>query len=552
MPTKRLSLLVALPLFALLAFSLSCGDNTSSPFLDPDADVILAEGLLSGTLDWGEVTENPETVVYVFKDYDPSCQATTASVHITGTYSGWDTGLWDTTPGMTQMFPCLWMETISLTSDDAFAWKFVTNRAWDGSYAGCDDCEIDEEARTGEVTPTNGDDIPAVIPLNDDYIFLLNASSDPAVYEILAEGDPVPWDTLGGELASFTFENLLPGLYTIVIDVPSDRVNFPTRFVRKVKVTGEAGVDLGIIQVVPKGFIRGTVAFEDDPAVRPEVTVLVRFSDTGGVVDTLTIGPDETTFTAEGLSDGAYDFVLSAPGYVTQVVEGTDFEAGDETDLAPITMLRAGNISGTVAFSEPPDPRPGVAAIAVRAEGDTLTVFADPVDGSFLMTDFAPGTYFVAFVSSSAGFRDTLISDIVVTAGATTDIGTVTLEAVAGYESEYDVIRIVGDVTNWSTDRPSMTEIEGGVWVDTLEVATQICTFLKFRTAEDWGANDYGSCTSENLSCSDPLTGVVCLGEGSNEAPALGQFDLDPGTYEVKLDEVNRTYAIRDIGKGGD
>ncbi len=549
MPTKRYPLLVALPLFALLAFSLSCGDNTSSPFLDPFADVIVAEGLVSGILDWGDVPVNPQTVVYIFKDYDPACANGPSSIHVTGTYTAWDIGLWDTTPGMTQMFPCLWMETISLTSDDAFAWKFVTNRAWDGSYAGCGDCEIDEEARTGEVTPENGDDIPAVIPVNDDYIFLLNASNAPAVYQIIEAGGEVPWDTLGGDITSFAFENLLPGLYTLVIDVPSDRVNFPTRFVRKVKVTGEAGVDLGTIQVVPKGFIRGTVSFEDNPAVRPEVTVLVRFSDTGGVVDTLLIAPDANTFTAEGLSDGAYEFVLSAPGYVTQVVDGTDFEAGDETDLAPITMRRAGNISGTVAFSETPDPRPGVAAVAVRAEGDTVTVFADPVDGTFLLTDFAPGTYFVAFLSSSAGFRDTTISDIVVTAGATTDIGTVTLEAVAGYESEYDVIRIVGDVTNWSTTRASMIEIEGGIWVDTLDVATQICTFLKFRTAEDWGANDYGSCTSENLSCSDPLSGIVCLGTGNNEAPALGQFSLAPGTYEVKLDEVNRTYAIRAIGK---
>ena len=753
MHRSRISRLALLALLAVTAaFGLRCGDNANEPLLEPPTSAA-AEGTISGVLDWGISAPWPETVVYAIASYDPSCAGTISSIHITGTYNNWDEEAWTTAPGMTQLFPCFWTDELDLDSDDDFAWKFVTDAGWDGSYAGCGDCDTDEDAMRGEVKAENGDDILVPISEDGDYWFLLNASSDPGLFQIVTP-EAVPWDTVGGDSAAFLIENLEEGIYTLIIETPENQEEFPRRIVRGVIVSGEEGTDVGTIEVVPTGYIAGKIQFSDSPAARPGFTVKVLFAESGAVADSFAYTAADTSFKITGLNEDAYDIRLHADGYVDSTIQNLAFAPGDKIDLGTITLVRAGSASGVIAFADNPDTRPvvtvtgsragsdvmlavttsdagglytlsglppgsvdlqfsaskyidttftgvtivsgadvaldtivmqpgcvsvassihllghfngwdeslwisdvgmrqtesciwrdtivvypqyavvssikfvvdgawgndyaycsadefvpdtlvgavclggdadiaflagGVAGryemvldedslqyrgflldeftggfsgtvsfdtglqppfpaivLEVRKTGETMivaSVSADSDDGTFTVSGLDDGSYDVLFTGST--FRDTTITSTVA-GGALTDLGDVVLTEVQ-FQSEFTVIRVVGDFNGWNTSSASMNQIEPGVWVDTISVgASALCPFMKFRTAEDWGNNDYFNCSPQDNSCTTPLSGDICHGSGADgDPPALGKLQFpEAGDYEFRLDEVNLTYEI--------
>ncbi|MFH1680112.1 MAG: hypothetical protein ABIH26_05635 [Candidatus Eisenbacteria bacterium] len=736
-----------------------CGGNPDDTLLDPFGESILAEGVVTGLLDWGEGPPYPLTVVYAIPSYNPGCTGGPTSVHVTGENVNWETGIWETTPGMTELFPCLWLGQENLPADDQFEWKFVTSKSWDGSYA-AGGSGVDETARRGTTVNTNGDNLRVSIPSAGEYSFLLNASTDPGYFWVLA-ADQSLWDTTGVDSTRFTIENLAPGTYTIIIHVPDEPETFPVRYVRGVRVSGDAGVDLGTVSVILTGALQGMVAFSDGPAETPEVRIIASLSETGAPVDTTTLPAGTTVFSITGLNEDTYDLRFHAEGYVDTILTDIEFLADEEIVLGTITLARGGAVSGTVAFADSPgtlpiatifyeepagrvrlaettsDPvdgsfvlggvpagsvdigirarkyvdttlaevvvaaaettevgtvamRPGCVSVAeaihmlgefngwnenlwmtdpgmLRIESclwiDTIEVFPDaiadvpfvefkfvtdrnyndPPDyvrcdslvsrdnitywpiclvpdgpnlvfivlnagrfqvtldedslqyrvlsieefdsrivgsvafdtgrqppfpsieievrkagkdfvvartdvdadlGTFTVDDLDGGAYDVAFIGTT--LRDTTVSGVVVADGGTANLGTVVLTEVT-CQSEFTIIRVVGDFNTWNTGAPSMTQIQPCLWVDTLVVAARPpdnCHFMKFRTGNDWGANDYGNCGPEDNTCSTPLAGSICHGSGTSEPAALGKIKLNPGTYEFRLDEANRTYTI--------
>ncbi len=737
-------------LVALLA--LSCGNNAPDPFLEPPRTAV-AQGTISGNLDWGIDAPWPPTVVYAIRKYESSCTGGPSTIHITGTYNGWNETAWTEEPGMTEVLPCYWVEKLSLEGDDAFRWKFVTDASWDGSYATCGDCATDGDAMTGEVRNSNENDIAVPIPEDGDYWFLLNASSDPAPFQIVRE-EGLPWDTAGIDSSAFRIGNLEEGVYTLVVRALERQEEFPIRVVKGIRVSGDEGTDLGTVEVVPTGFIAGTVHFGDAPDPRPTFTVEILFSESGALADSVSFGPTDTTFSITGLNEDVYDVVIGSKGYVDTTIVDVAFVPGDEIDLGAFTLVRAGAAGGFVVFGDDPDSPPAVTIDGMRA-GDLEVIASTQAasDGSFLLEGLPPGAVDIRF--SARKYVDTTLADVAITAGATTSVDTIVLTpgcvsvantihilgefngwdenlwvtdpgmrqtescfwrdtveifpvfaltsqfkfvvdgawggdyalcpdienqvidtlagsvclggdgnltllgngrsgrfeltldedslffraslideftaqvsgtvafdtgleppfpairlearrtgetllfatadvdeddgsfAVEGLDggtydllftgttfrdtmlsvtladgqdvslgtvtltevqcqSEFTVIRVVGDFNGWNASAPSMTEIEPCVWVDTVAVpASNLCSFMKFRTAEDWGDNDYFNCGAQDNTCSTPLSGDVCHGSFPGDPPALGKIEFpQAGNYEFRLDEANLTYKI--------
>jgi len=79
-----------------------------------------------------------------------------------------------------------------------------------------------------------------------------------------------------------------------------------------------------------------------------------------------------------------------------------------------------GNISGTV---NPADTKPWVYAVA--GEDTVATTKADTSSGEFTLVGLTGGTYNVAIIPTNTSYQDTTISDVQVSVGESTDIGTI-------------------------------------------------------------------------------------------------------------------------------
>ncbi len=116
-----------------------------------------------------------------------------------------------------------------------------------------------------------------------------------------------------------------------------------------------------------------------------------------------------------GLMDVALDFDVSRS--IIQTGNGT-YKLKPVVKAMPFTL--AGAISGTVL--------PAGIATAVYAiqAPDTLGSTIVATDGSFKVSVLSAGVYSLAF-DAAAGYRDTTLSGVAVTAGNTTSVGTVQL-----------------------------------------------------------------------------------------------------------------------------
>lgn len=206
-------------------------------------------------------------------------------------------------------------------------------------------------------------------------------------------------------------------------------------------------------------------------------------------------------------------------------------------------------IGGTLFFEGNPSPRPA-ATVSVYGAGDDLLLAratSSTSNGTFFVEDLDGGTYDLRI--AAPGFLDEALTSIAVLDGEVVIVEPDTLAE--GCTSAFNVIRVVGDFNGWNTSIPSMTQVSPCVWADTLSVPESgLCTYLKFRTAEDWGANDYGGCEPENPTCPGviPLSGSLCPGSGGSEPPALGKIQFPAaGDYVFRLDERTRTYTIAPV-----
>jgi Domain of unknown function (DUF4382) len=119
-----------------------------------------------------------------------------------------------------------------------------------------------------------------------------------------------------------------------------------------------------------------------------------------------------------GISDIALDFdasrsiVLTGSGtYILKPV------------IQVLPMPTAGSIRGTV------QPTTAATAVLAMQGADTLGTAVPAVDGRFTISVLPPGAYSV-FFDGAAGYRDTTLTNILVTAGVSTDVDTVQMTSV--------------------------------------------------------------------------------------------------------------------------
>jgi len=554
---RRIAAFLAVPALALVFVLLlvRCGDNPEDALLDPSGSTTAAEGVITGILDWGMDPPYPPTLVFAIPYYDPSCTGGPTSIHITGEYNNWNETVWETEPGMTELFPCLWHQKLELAADDNFEWKFVTNAAWDGSYA-AGGSGVDETARRGTTTNLNGDNLIVSIPSADTYWFLLNASVDPALF-MIPTADEVPWDSTGTDSSRFTISNLEAAPYTLIIWVPDREDEFPVRYVRGIRVSGDAGVDLGTVSVVLTGEIRGVIAFDDAPATTPAAEVYVSISGSGAPVDTVRLASGETQFSITGLNEDTYNLRIHTTSYVDTLIEDVEFTLGETEDLGTITLARGGAARGVVAFQDDPDVKP--VATVYYEDPATLLRFswaaADPEDGSYVLDGLPAGLVEIGF--DARKYRDTTLTDVSITVAETTDVGTVVLQP--GCVSVAQTIHMLGTFNSWNeallTSDPGMNQTESCLWRDTIDIYPVHSPYVEFKFVTDGAYTtppDYVLC-EDRLEEYDSLFGPVCLGEGANPQNLVMLGTSIPGVYEVVLDEDSlqfRAFVLEEFTGG--
>lgn len=334
MKTKPTSVLGFLGLFCLVSLGLtvfSCGDSEETLLLQPPGGGGTGSGVISGTLTFDGAAGGRAARVFALRAYNAACVSAYSTIHVTGTMTNWDTGLWATTPGMRSLGGCVWYDEVALPSGP-LAWKFVTNRAFDAppDYVG-----------TGGVGGLSGETVPgaggspnlqAESPGDATYSVFLNESTAPATYAItLPEAAPLA----AVELATGNFE--IPGLRSGTYELVVVADGFLDFHISNVVLDPDASVDLGTRDVSSaSGEVRGSVRFSDSPdplptatvdALRPNGTIAATEETAGGGV-----------FVFNGLTDGTYDFEIRAAGYLAGRIEDVVFANGEFVQLDPITL----------------------------------------------------------------------------------------------------------------------------------------------------------------------------------------------------------------------
>jgi hypothetical protein len=207
-------------------------------------------------------------------------KTTTTSIHVLGTFNGWNSALWDSDPGMTPD-GTTWRDTVAIESwavEQGYQQlKFVTDRAWDSppDYCLC-------PARLTEYHALSGPVCAIASGLN---------------VQMYAD---------------------VPGLYAFTLD--------------------ETALTYGAELVEPfTGSLTGTVAYSGG-ATGPVATVWV--NRPGNSYASARAFGDASTghFEAPKLDAGTYSLFVTAPGYPSQTVDNVVVPPGGSIDVGTITL----------------------------------------------------------------------------------------------------------------------------------------------------------------------------------------------------------------------
>ncbi|MEZ4647685.1 MAG: carboxypeptidase regulatory-like domain-containing protein [Candidatus Eisenbacteria bacterium] len=266
-----------------------------------------------------------------------------------------------------------------------------------------------------------------------------------------------------------------------------------------------------------------------DPATAPVASV----NSTDGSFEVANLGP------------GVYELVVVAEGYLDYHVSEVTV-AEDAVDLGTQNVSSAaGEVRGTVAFADSPDPRPTATVTLLTSNGVTADEVTTDATGGYVFTGIADGTYDVT--AEAPGYLPGTIEDVEFTNGDFVTLDPITLQP--GCESAHEIVEVLGDFNNW-TPVGQMSQVESCIWEDTLTVVlTEPAPqklFMKFRTGGAWGVSpDFANCGTEADTLE--LSGDLCTGDGN--APALGISFPATGDYAFRVNESLLTYEITLLGE---
>ncbi|MGB1312094.1 MAG: DUF4382 domain-containing protein [Bizionia paragorgiae] len=231
---------------------------------------------------------------------------------------------------------------------------------------------------------------------------------------IVIDGETFPLNTPSAQQSGLKIkinEELLPGYtYDIVLDFDVDQ---------SIVVAGNSGnINLKPVIHAATQYTSGSI----EGAVVPfDYQVVASIDVNGDIISAYTDA--NGSFVLNGVPEGVYTVTFTpdpASGYATVSVDDVTVVNGEITTLGDV-QLAVGTISGTVLNT-------GVmATVSLEVDGTLYSVETD-AEGVFVLEGIPVGVYNVTITPDVAsGLSATVIADVEVVLGMTTDLGAVTL-----------------------------------------------------------------------------------------------------------------------------
>ena len=552
-----------------------------------------APGYLGATIDEVEF-QNGDFLVLDPVTLQPGCESDHEIVEVLGDFNNWTP-----MGRMSQVEACVWEDTLTVVLEEPgplrLFLKFRTGGAWGVSpdFVNCG-TEADTLELTGDLCLGDGPLALGVeFPATGDYRFRVDESALTYEITLLAEvevggisgavafeGDPSPLPIAtievlregtqeivrtGQSLASGLFEvgSIPVGLYDVVIS----SFGFTDQTVTHVAVDAQ--------ELTPIGTITLAINEECEP-VSPTVQVVGDFNawnvntppmtrlDSCLFADTVQVAvtgggqahlmkfrtgntwanpPDYGTCLTEAdtlFGGGCTQPAADGPALRVWFAQtgNYEFRLNEENRTFAVTLLNAvalGTVTGTVAFSDSPDPL-WRADVDLKNAGGTVVAStrSSATTGAFSFENLAAGTYSVE--ASRIGYETANRTGLVVAEGATVNAGTLTLTL----QGECEPLHQIVEILRAGVSQGTMTQVEPCVFADTLEIAAAGVVRLRFRTggATD-NTPDYGPCVTGGPPVG--FEGDVC--QVTNQEEFQIQF-ANAGQYIVTLNEFAQRYLI--------
>ncbi len=245
---------------------------------------------------------------------------------------------------------------------------------------------------------------------------------------------------------TFELTGIRAGTYSLVVSRPGE-ARYRVGSVPNVLVPAGGDVDVGTVELArATGAVSVDVTVEDADRLEPETLALVYGAVTGRLASRT---PGESTRLEANayivldcdaarrpcariefpvVPVDAYTLTIERDDYAPGIQDVTLDTDGDAVSVDSVLLaILPGQIAGTV---HGPDDLPLGAVTVTPAGGAPTTTNAAPPVGEFLAGGLREGSYPVTF--SKDGYRTTTLPSIGVSAGLTTDIGTLKLEFATG------------------------------------------------------------------------------------------------------------------------
>lgn len=219
------------------------------------------------------------------------------------------------------------------------------------------------------------------------------------------------------------------------------------------------------------------------------------------------------SYNVPNVPPGTYAITVSLTGFNTTVVEDIVVVSGVITDGIDVLLAeKLPSISGRVVHSDTEEPLEG-ANISITVEDYTITVKSN-ANGSYRLWDIPPGSYTITI--SLTGFNTTILEDVVVLSGVTTEIADVLLTEketiLSGVVKAGTVLLVGANVSLVGTSLYGLSSVDGEYEIRNIPVGTYtvVASLLGYDNATILNVQiDRGSEIRLNINLTGKLGGML-------------------------------------------
>ncbi|WP_226526993.1 carboxypeptidase regulatory-like domain-containing protein [Metabacillus niabensis] len=222
---------------------------------------------------------------------------------------------------------------------------------------------------------------------------------------------------LVGTDGSFSFQNLTPGIYTVIASAP----NYSATPVGA-SVSANQTTNVSITMTPNPGSVSGSIT---DNLGNPITNAAVQVFDLNGILIATGFTSSEGNYTIGNIPSGSFTIVVTAPGY-GQVTVGINVSPGEVlTGIDAVLVANPGSINGQITNQNTGTRIEGaVVSILDGSSQVPVSVTTTSFFGNYTVSDLAPGSYIVT--ASKPNFGTNQIGAIVISdRTVTADIGLV-------------------------------------------------------------------------------------------------------------------------------